>query len=56
MSKNIYLIGGKLLHSISPEVHRYLGSYSYLMKELDMDEVEDFIKSNDYDGFNVTIP
>lgn len=49
------LIGKKLGHSLSPEIHNAFG-YEYDLVELLEDEVENFVKRGDYDGFNVTIP
>ena len=49
------LIGKKLGHSLSPEIHNLLG-YDYDLVELSEDEVESFVKNGDYAGFNVTIP
>lgn len=50
------LIGKKLGYSRSKEIHTELASYEYNMIELDENKLEDFIKSNDYSGFNITIP
>ena len=54
--KKIYLIGNPLGHSWSPEIHSRLASYTYELKQLSRDELEDFIVSGEYDGLNVTIP
>lgn len=50
------LLGEKLGHSRSPEIHRTLGDYSYRLFEKRPDEVEDFLLHGDYDVINVTIP
>lgn len=50
------LIGKPLGHSYSPQIHSYLGDYSYTLTELEENEVGDFLKSGRYDAFNVTIP
>lgn len=50
------LIGEKLGHSFSKEIHRKLGRYEYELKELAADELEAFIKGRDFEGINVTIP
>ncbi|MBP3884742.1 MAG: shikimate kinase [Olsenella sp.] len=51
------LIGRKLAHSWSPQIHGSLGSVPYRLVELEPDEVEDFICGNDeWRGLNVTIP
>ena len=50
------LVGRKLGHSYSPEIHALLGDYEYGLCECEPDELEGFIKSADYTGLNVTIP
>lgn len=50
------LIGEKLGHSFSKEIHSKLGQYEYELIELAPDELEVFIMSGDFDGLNVTIP
>lgn len=50
------LIGGKLGHSYSPAIHKRLGDYSYELFEKTPEELEPFIKGNNFDGANVTIP
>ena len=50
------LIGEKLGHSFSKEIHQKLGDYEYDLIELAPDELEGFILSGDFDGLNVTIP
>ena len=50
------LLGEKLGHSRSPEIHARLGDYEYRLYEKAPDEVEDFILHGDYDVINVTIP
>ncbi|MBQ5321755.1 MAG: shikimate dehydrogenase [Oscillospiraceae bacterium] len=49
------LIGEKLGHSYSAEIHPLLG-YNYELKELKPEEVEPFLKKRDFKGINVTIP
>ena len=50
------LLGRSLKHSKSKDIHKRMGDYSYDYIEAEPSEVESFIKDNDYDGFNVTIP
>lgn len=50
------LLGQKLGHSFSPEIHSILGSYEYHLYEKDPDELDDFIRNTDFDGLNITIP
>ncbi|MDR0696663.1 MAG: hypothetical protein LBF68_03855 [Christensenellaceae bacterium] len=49
------LIGRSLGHSYSPKIHRHFG-YTYDIVELEIGELERFVKTTTYDGFNVTIP
>lgn len=56
-SLRIGLIGGKLGHSYSPEIHALLGmTYPYELQEVAPEEIGMFLETNPYDGFNVTIP
>lgn len=50
------LIGEKLGHSFSKEIHEKLGRYEYELKELAPDEVEAFLRGREFAGINVTIP
>lgn len=50
------LLGRKLGHSYSPQIHEYLGSYSYDLFEKEPEEVGSFVKNGDFSGINVTIP
>ena len=50
------LLGEKLGHSFSREIHRSLGRYDYELIELPPDEAVKFIASKEFDGLNVTIP
>ncbi len=50
------LIGHKLSHSFSPEIHSFLADYEYRLYEMDEQEVGDFVKNCPLDAFNVTIP
>ena len=50
------LLGRKLGHSYSPQIHGLLSDYEYVLYEKEPEEVEDFIKSGTFDGINVTIP
>ena len=50
------LLGGKLGHSYSPQIHSQLGDYSYELFEKKPEELEDFLKNGDFRGLNVTIP
>ena len=50
------LLGRKLGHSYSPEIHEFLGSYSYDLFEKEPEEVGNFVTNGDFTGINVTIP
>ena len=50
------LIGEKLSHSFSPEIHSHLADYSYKLFEMPEEAVGNFLKSADFDAVNVTIP
>lgn len=50
------LIGRKLGHSYSPQIHALLGDYDYKLFELEPEEVESFLKKREFDAINVTIP
>lgn len=50
------LIGEKLPHSFSKEIHEQLGYYKYSLKELKKEELKDFILQKNFKAINVTIP
>lgn len=50
------LLGRKLGHSYSPQIHGLLGSYDYKLFEKEPEDVGDFLKNGDFTGVNVTIP
>ncbi len=50
------LIGEKLSHSFSKEIHEALCDYEYEIRELAPDEVAPFLEKRDFCGINVTIP
>ena len=50
------LLGRKLGHSYSPQIHALLGNYSYQLFEKEPEEIGDFLKNGDFTGLNVTIP
>ena len=53
---NCGLLGRKLGHSYSPQIHAHLGNYSYCLFQKEPEEIEDFLKHGDFTGLNVTIP
>lgn len=50
------LIGRKLGHSFSPEIHSYLADYEYKLYEMEEEQVGEFLKSCPLKALNVTIP
>ena len=50
------LLGQKLGHSYSPQIHRQLSDYSYQLFEKEPEQIEKFLKSEEFQGLNVTIP
>lgn len=51
------VIGKSLPHTLSPQIHTALGNRAYAVTELaDGDAVGAFVRSGEYDGYNVTIP
>ena len=53
---NCGLLGRKLGHSYSPQIHSMLGSYSYSLFEKEPEELESFLRNGDFRGINVTVP
>lgn len=53
---NCGLLGGKLSHSYSPQIHIHLGSYNYALFEVPPEQLDSFLKNQDFSGINVTIP
>ena len=54
------LLGRKLGHSLSPQIHRFFGDYEYRLYEKEPEEVEGFLRNGfaggEFDFLNVTIP
>ena len=50
------LLGWKLGHSYSPQIHAMMGTYSYDLFEKEPEEVGEFVLHGDFDAINVTIP
>jgi len=50
------LLGRKLSHSWSPEIHKQLGSTPYSLIEKEPEELAAFLESTGLDAMNVTIP
>ena len=50
------LLGRRLGHSYSPQIHARLADYSYELFEKEPEELEAFLKNGDFTGLNVTVP
>lgn len=50
------LLGRKLGHSYSPQIHAHLGNYAYGLYEKEPDELAHFLQNGDFSGLNVTMP
>ncbi len=50
------LLGRKLGHSYSPQIHAQLADYDYALYEKEPEQLENFLKSGSFRGLNVTIP
>lgn len=50
------LLGRKLGHSFSPQIHKMIGGYDYGLFEREPDTLGDFFANGSFKGINVTIP
>ena len=50
------LVGEKLSHSYSPEIHKRMADYDYKLIEVARDEIDSFFDKKEFLGLNVTIP
>lgn len=50
------LLGEKLKHSFSPQIHNAFGIEDYILKEVPRDELDAFMAGKDFTALNVTIP
>lgn len=50
------LLGERLGHSLSPQIHSYFGEYPYTLIEKEKDELASFFADPDFRAINVTIP
>ena len=55
------LLGRKLTHSFSPQLHAFIGEetgheYPYVLFEKEPEELEEFIRHGEWSGLNVTLP
>lgn len=50
------LVGEKLAHSFSKEIHEILADYCYTMLPMNKDELHTFLREKKFNAINVTIP
>ena len=50
------LLGKKLSHSFSPQIHHHLGDYSYNLYEIQPENLSIFFDNEPFQGINVTMP
>ena len=50
------LLGRRLGHSLSPQIHGFFGDYEYRLYEREPENVADFVRGSGLDFLNVTIP
>ena len=50
------LIGEKLGHSFSPDIHKRLATSDYILKEIPREALGEFLTKKEFEGVNVTIP
>ena len=56
MKQRFGLLGRKLSHSLSPQIHALFGDYSYELFEREPEELDALFADTSLNGFNVTIP
>ena len=49
-------IGEHLTHSFSKEIHNLIEDYDYVIKEIEREDLEEFMTKKDFCAINVTIP
>ena len=50
------LIGDRLGHSYSPQIHRVFGDYDYRLYPMTLEQLKETLKRRDFKGLNITIP
>ena len=53
---NCGLLGRKLGHSYSPQIHAMLGEYPYDLFEIEPEDLDNFLRNGNFTGLNVTVP
>lgn len=56
MKYTVGLLGKRLSHSLSPQIHKLITGGEYGLFEREENEVGDFVKNSGLGGFNVTVP
>ena len=56
MDKKYGLLGRKLDHSYSPQLHNMLSDYEYKLYEVEPEDLDTFMEATRLSGMNVTIP
>ncbi len=56
MGKKYGLLGRKLGHSYSPQLHNMLSDYEYKLYEVEPEDLDTFMETTELSGMNVTIP
>lgn len=56
MAGQFGLIGRTLGHSLSPQIHRLLGDYAYTLFPMEVEALDAWLRTGDWQGCNVTIP
>ena len=56
MDKKYGLLGRKLDHSYSPQLHNMLSDYEYKLYEVEPEDLDTFMETTRLSGMNVTIP
>lgn len=54
--KTYGLLGRRLLHSLSPEIHRELGNFRYDLFQVEPDGLDGFFEKKEFSAINVTFP
>lgn len=54
--KKFGLLGRKLSHSYSPQIHKFFDNYEYKLYEKEPEDLDKFLLDCELDGMNVTIP
>ena len=54
--KKYGLLGRRLLHSLSPEIHRELGNFSYELFEIEPENLGEFFEKKEFAGLSVVFP